>query len=189
MVLYARFVRTVQSCLLLYVLVSVVYTTNIVFVSPLSSCVSALVKHRWTRRSNLAQPLMTRNVLTGNRYGPRQNNPLETMDLDYLLPGLSKPHVQWYSHEFTKKHGLGDAAPILMDQDLFLSKAFSNSMRPSKIIPYFYRANGDYDREDITITTLITSNRFQVFSRLVEKYEGEQLFTISVLRATCRKMR
>lgn len=184
MVLYARFVRTVQSCLLLYVLVSVAYTTNVVFVSPLSSGVSALMNHRWTRRSVLvpaSHSLVTRDVLSGNRYSPRPNTFPANVDLDYSLPGLSRPHVQWYSHEFTKQHGLGDFAPISMDQDLFLSKAFSNSMRPSKIIPYFYRATGDFDRDDVTITTLITSNRFQVFSRLVEKYEGEQPLAVGIL--------
>ena len=59
-------------------------------------------------------------------------------------------------------------------EDLFLSKAFSNSMRPSKIIPYFYRATNRPAANDITMTTLITSNRFHVFSRLVERYQGAQ---------------
>lgn len=58
------------------------------------------------------------------------------------------------------------------DNDLFLSKAFSNSMHPSKIIPFLYRASGDFQADDITITTLITSNRFPVFARLVERYRG-----------------
>ncbi|KAF9485941.1 hypothetical protein BDN70DRAFT_822694 [Pholiota conissans] len=45
-------------------------------------------------------------------------------------------------------------------------------MRPSNIMPYYYRARGSFNAEDITITTLITSNRFNVFERLVEKYRG-----------------
>jgi hypothetical protein len=65
--------------------------------------------------------------------------------------------------------------PIMMSEDLFLSKAFAQSMRPSKIIPFFYRAFGEFDKEDITLTTLVTSNRFKVFARLVENYQGEFL--------------
>jgi hypothetical protein len=45
-------------------------------------------------------------------------------------------------------------------------------MGPSNVIPYFYRAKGSFDSDDITVTTLITSNRFKVFARLVEKYRG-----------------
>ncbi|KAK0460917.1 glycosyltransferase family 49 protein [Desarmillaria tabescens] len=67
-----------------------------------------------------------------------------------------------------------------MDEDLFLSKAFSSSLHPSKIVPFFYRASGRFDREDITITTIITSNRFQVFARLVERYRGPISVTIHV---------
>ncbi|KAF9073566.1 glycosyl-transferase for dystroglycan-domain-containing protein [Rhodocollybia butyracea] len=59
-----------------------------------------------------------------------------------------------------------------IDNDLFLSKAFSNSMHPSKIIPFFYRASANVESDDVTITTLITSNRFPVFARLVEDYRG-----------------
>ncbi|KAK0212512.1 glycosyltransferase family 49 protein [Desarmillaria ectypa] len=67
-----------------------------------------------------------------------------------------------------------------MDEDFFLSKAFSSSLHPSKIVPFFYRASGHFDREDITITTIITSNRFHVFARLVERYRGPISVTIHV---------
>ncbi|KAJ7072628.1 glycosyltransferase family 49 protein [Mycena amicta] len=71
-----------------------------------------------------------------------------------------------------------------MSETLFLSKAFANSMQPSKIIPFFYRARGAFDQEDITITTLVTSNRFQVFARLVERYSGPISVTIHVKNTT-----
>ncbi|KAF8891755.1 glycosyltransferase family 49 protein [Infundibulicybe gibba] len=67
-----------------------------------------------------------------------------------------------------------------MDQSLFISKAFSNSLRPTKIIPYYYRASGVIEQDDITITTLITRNRFPVFFRLVERYQGPISVTIHV---------
>ncbi|KAJ7668542.1 glycosyltransferase family 49 protein [Mycena polygramma] len=71
-----------------------------------------------------------------------------------------------------------------MSEELFLSKAFASSMHPSKIVPYFYRASGVFDKEDITITTLVTSNRFQVFARLVERYPGPISVTIHVKNTT-----
>lgn len=66
------------------------------------------------------------------------------------------------------------AAPSFMTSTdpTFLSKAFSDSMKPSRIIPYYYKATGAFVDEDITITTLVTSSRFQVFSRLVSTYQG-----------------
>ncbi|KDR75725.1 hypothetical protein GALMADRAFT_68789 [Galerina marginata CBS 339.88] len=100
--------------------------------------------------------------------------------------GLTRPiwrdHVggtfSWVSSPFTLQNGLGHRDPIQIDERALLSKAFSNSMRPSNVRPYFYRASGAFDADEITITTLITSNRFEVFSRLVEKYRGPISVTV-----------
>lgn len=63
-----------------------------------------------------------------------------------------------------------------LSEDEFLSLSFGSSLQPSKVIPYYYRASDpdrvDFNKEDITITTLVTSNRFTVFERLVERYQG-----------------
>ncbi|CAG8636585.1 9053_t:CDS:2, partial [Racocetra fulgida] len=67
-----------------------------------------------------------------------------------------------------------------MTEEFFLSKAFSESMQPSHVIPYYFRADNPPDEEDITITTLITSNRFPVFDRLVTNYQGPISVTIHV---------
>ena len=45
-------------------------------------------------------------------------------------------------------------------------------MRPLKGIPYYYRASGTLDQDDIIITILITINRFNVFSELVKRHQG-----------------
>lgn len=66
--------------------------------------------------------------------------------------------------------GIIDGVPT--SEKLFLSKAFSQSMQPLKVIPYYYRASGTFEQEDITITTLVTFNRFKVFSELVKHYQG-----------------
>jgi len=59
-----------------------------------------------------------------------------------------------------------------MSESLFLSKSFSGSMHPMKIFPYFYRASETFDEDDITITTLVTPNRFEVLQKLALRYEG-----------------
>ncbi|KAH7883193.1 glycosyltransferase family 49 protein [Phlebopus sp. FC_14] len=59
-----------------------------------------------------------------------------------------------------------------MSEEFFLSKAFSQSMQPCTIVPYYYQASGVFDQDDITITTLITANRFKVFTELVKNYQG-----------------
>lgn len=70
----------------------------------------------------------------------------------------------------------------IISEDLFLSLSFSSSLQPSKVIPYYYRAKApdrfDFSKEDITITTLVTGNRFTVFQRLVERYRGTSLFLL-----------
>ena len=59
-----------------------------------------------------------------------------------------------------------------MSEDFFLSKAFGESLQPSKVIPYYYRASNPVQKKDITITTLVTSNRLTVLAQLADKYQG-----------------
>ncbi|KAK4054922.1 hypothetical protein OIV83_000846 [Microbotryomycetes sp. JL201] len=78
----------------------------------------------------------------------------------------------------------GPRFPKVLSEDHFMSMSFSNSLSPSKVIPYYYRASEpdqpDFNKEDITITTLVTSNRFEVFLRLVERYQGPVSATVHV---------
>ncbi|KAG2369267.1 glycosyl-transferase for dystroglycan-domain-containing protein [Suillus spraguei] len=55
---------------------------------------------------------------------------------------------------------------IPISEDIFLSKAFSQSMHPLKVVPYYYRASRTFEQNDISITTLVTFNRFKVCSGL-----------------------
>lgn len=63
-----------------------------------------------------------------------------------------------------------DAVPI--HEETFLSKAFAQAMHPTEIISFYYKATGPVDPEDVTITTLVTSNRYKVLRQLVERYQG-----------------
>ncbi|GAA5958430.1 hypothetical protein JCM3765_007874 [Sporobolomyces pararoseus] len=71
-----------------------------------------------------------------------------------------------------------------ISEDHFLSLTFGSSLQPSKVIPYYYRATEPdqpgFNQQDITITTLVTSNRFTVFERLVERYQGPISATVHV---------
>ncbi|GAA5904347.1 hypothetical protein JCM6882_003202 [Rhodosporidiobolus microsporus] len=105
-----------------------------------------------------------------------------------------KDQMVWHHPEAALAHsgaqnpaGLGydlDAAPKTISEDHFISMSFGSSLQPSKVIPYYYRATDpdrdDFNKEDITITTLVTSNRFTVFERLVERYQGPISATVHV---------
>lgn len=68
----------------------------------------------------------------------------------------------------------------VMTEEFFLSKVFAESLQPTQVIPYYFRAQGIPQKEDITITTLITANRFKIFDRLVSHYKGPISVTIHV---------
>ena len=79
---------------------------------------------------------------------------------EMLLQGASSAERDWSLEWFA------------MPESRFLSKAFSNSMHPMKIFPYFYKASESFEEDDITITTLVTPNRFEVLRKLASRYEG-----------------
>lgn len=80
-------------------------------------------------------------------------------------PALPKSQLE-------KLFGADSNTGVEMSEDFFLNKAFGETLQPSKVVPYYYRASQQPAEEDITITTLITPNRFKVFADLVERYQG-----------------
>jgi hypothetical protein len=150
---------------LTYVSCAVLYTTNILLLAPLKAVWTAFLHN-------------TSNVVRERiNYSPLQRQPQLLSSLSDLQ--AHKAVVNWTSSGIALDHNLGHVDPISMDQDLFLSKAFSNSLRPSKIIPYFLRAREMFSTQDITITTLITRNRLAVFTRLVEQYQGAHIACVN----------
>lgn len=101
-------------------------------------------------------------------------------------------HMHWHHPSSPLAHSgplstyttFDNREPVSISEDHFLSLSFSSSLQPSKVIPYYYRASGpdqpDFVKEDITITTLVTSNRFKVFERLVDNYQGPVSATVHV---------
>ena len=78
----------------------------------------------------------------------------------------------WSDFSFSDNH-----PPVAWDPILY--RAFPRLMHPSRIIPYYYRAVGNFENDDITVTTLISSDRFPVFRNLVRRYKGV------LITATC----
>ena len=66
--------------------------------------------------------------------------------------------------------------PLSMTEQLFLNKAFSQSLQPTNVVPFYYRSSKSSEKrpsyEDISIATLVTSNRFMVLAKLAHKYQG-----------------
>lgn len=175
-------IRLLRFLLALYLLAAVLYTSNYFLLSPLHSCLSLLLDHR-------VPNLREWSTSSFNSLLPRRSsapNFDQLSDPEVLLEQSShwQDDIYWRSSEFARQNGLGHDKPIRMSQSLFLSKAFANSMRPSKIVPFFYRATGIFDKDDITITTLVTSNRFHVLARLVNNYSGPISATVHVKNTT-----
>lgn len=144
--------RIGQTIALLYAFIAILYTTNYLLASPLRACFSLLFN------------LPTSTTLP--------NSSVSSILHSLNKQNFRKPQVSPLFWDTKASRPSESSWPADIDNDLVLSKAFSSSMHPSKIVPFFYRASGELDAEDITITTLITSNRFPVFARLVERYQG-----------------
>ena len=171
--MFVRIVKGIQAAVVCYTLLAVFYTTKVVL--------------QWPLRIGLSQAglyLVFNNKTTWPSHAEhsRQHDGSQATSTTGTAPTKSL-HIQdasgdlayWTLFESTvdnkSEHGLA------MTEGLFLSKAFSQSMQPNKIVPFFYKATGNFDKEDITITTLITSNRFKVIARLVQEYQGEVLLS------------
>jgi hypothetical protein len=85
--------------------------------------------------------------------------------------GSALPQISWHDQTFPWSTSL-ESSSLQISEDFFNSKVFGESLGPSKIIPYYYRATEILDGEDITIVTLVTIDRFKVLAALVENYQG-----------------
>ena len=55
-------------------------------------------------------------------------------------------------------------------------------MGPSNVMPYYLRADQEFDEQDISISTIVTVDRFPVLSRLASRYKG--MYRIMLLHKT-----
>ncbi|OSX61822.1 glycosyltransferase family 49 protein [Postia placenta MAD-698-R-SB12] len=75
---------------------------------------------------------------------------------------------------------MANAARTPINEATFLAKAFASALHPTRIIPFYYRSTGLVEDDDVTITTLVTANRFKVFKELVERYQGPISVTVHI---------
>lgn len=173
------FTRIAQLGILAFVGVGVLYTTKSLcqfFVTWMSSLPVLL----WTQGNNLwhsphglDSPALYSDVfdhLDASTFSSLEKGPYHSG------PARAPPatSVYWDSSLLGQQFS-NRTAMTAISQETFLSKAFSNSLHPTRILPYFYRASGAFDRDDVTITTLVTSNRFKVLKQLVNRYQGAYL--------------
>lgn len=85
-----------------------------------------------------------------------------TFDVENIL--YSQQVMNWQTPKGFPEHGI--------EEDAVLSKIFSSTMQPSKVLPYYFKAIRQFDPESVTITTLITFDRYPIFSKLVTNYQG-----------------
>lgn len=175
MAILLRFFRVLRLLVIFYALLAVLYTTNLLLVSLLHFRLSKVLSRGFSKERDVSWSALSLRLSGGATAFPQgPSNIPATLNPDSgdLLREPSKDLIYWTPSDLSRQYDTGPASTTAMTEGLFLSKAFAQSMRLSKIVPFFYQATGAFDREDITITTLITSNRFKVFAPLVEQYEG-----------------
>jgi len=87
------------------------------------------------------------------------------------MPSPSNMTVQ-QAEEFLWSNFSLSSHRLFVAWDPISSRTFPRLMHPSRIIPHYYRASENFDNDDVTVTTLISSDRFPVFRRLVRRYKG-----------------
>ncbi len=195
-------IRFCSACLLVYAFLSCFYTTSFLLLCPfVKDCSTSFTldvsrfysSFLWTRRlfgdalassssSRDDAPVQTTQMLMLQKAASYRNmvdflSDLEVLSTDsvlywatlsrsetirgaQMLDGVSSTEQNWAPNWYA------------MSELLFLSKAFSGSMHPMRIFPYFYKASETFEDDDVTITTLVTPNRFEVLRKLAARYEG-----------------
>lgn len=167
-----QLIRFLQFCFLTYVVISVLYTTHYLFFSRLTEVLLPSLRlipgSTWTTHAGPDRSTQYEETETAMASLP--------VDLsDALWPAdlsASDSPLYFSSSALAQELGMDNAARTPIREATFLSKAFAGAMHPTRIIPFYYRASGTVDEGDVTITTLVTANRFKVFRQLVERYQG-----------------
>ncbi|KAI0651464.1 glycosyl-transferase for dystroglycan-domain-containing protein [Trametes meyenii] len=178
--------KIIQFCVCLYVLVAVVFTTSVYVLSPITRTIWYIKGHGSLNDHPGREPSTARRRLSLLTEAPEVDLdpdlaiPLDdTRWADTWPPGYYSSELVYISrpHESPRKpYSPGYA----VREETLLSKAFSEAMHPTRIIPFYIKATGQVQLDDVTITTLVTSNRFKVFKQLVERYRGPISVTIHI---------
>lgn len=171
--------RAWHLCLLSYVVASVLYTTSFLVVHLFGAPIKTLGLGI-SPKSPLWIAKDTWDISQIADIGTSQSQSTQDMVALAEDPGIAFPLESdlltlniWPQANSTARYGAStQGKPLALEEELIFSKAFATSMNPSKIIPYFYKASERFRQDDVTITSIITSDRLDVLVRLVEKYKG-----------------
>lgn len=183
------FLRVTQLCAGVYVLAAVIFTTRVYVFSPFSR----LFWHRGHSSSKSQNDEMLSAHSDAQQLLGFPQDPL-TVDLnaDFAVPldvnhwanswpsGFTSSAVVHLSRSNASHPRIPHTAAYDIREETVLSKAFSDAIHPTRIIPFYFKGSKFVDSDDVTITTLVTSNRFRVLKQLVERYRGPISVTIHI---------
>lgn len=185
----AHLTRLLHACVVLYLVASVVYTSVFLFYLSRTGLSALRLSDLLDRTHDLSWPVLDYRFTVGQGQ-TRTTNDADADDFDQILsvPSFenmlpSNSVLRWpisevpyssngYLHALSQKAFSLDSTSVALPESLFLSKAFSSSMHPMKIIPFFYKGYQAFDDDDVTVTTLVTPNRLQVLEKLAARYQG-----------------
>ncbi len=172
--------KVLQLAVLMYLTAALLYTTSYFIVSPVSTAIQALFRVHDVKPGDVFSyahsvsrvDLVDRAIQAAEE---AYQHPAGTHSQDISLMSLlsSDDLLYWVQSKNGDNADLASTSSVPLREETFLSKAFSLAMHPTKIIPFYYKASGPISEDDVTITTLVTSNRFKVLKQLVERYQGE----------------
>lgn len=184
-----HFTRLLHASVVLYVVVSVVYTSVTLFYCSQTGLAALRLSDLLDRTRDLSWSILDhrrtvghgRTHATSDPYADAFDEILHVPSFENMLPSNSMLHwpvsgvpssSNGYIRDLNRKAFSLDATSVALSESLFLSKAFSSSMQPMKITPFFYKGYQTFDDDDVTVTTLVTTNRLQVLEKLAARYQG-----------------
>ncbi|THH05840.1 hypothetical protein EW145_g4497 [Phellinidium pouzarii] len=191
-----RVVRVGRVVVALYVGLAILYTSHILF-QPLLRSALAKTRLPGDYKDSLVDQTSTLfdTLLSSFPFGWIQHQRPRNTGSYISMPVAKHNEDIIYWDTSTSARAFGGAFAkqddITMPASLFLAKAFSAShehlahadTNNLDVIPYYYRAAARPAPDDVTITTLVTRDRFTVLRQLVERYRGPVSVTVHVSRA------
>lgn len=176
--------RGVKYILIAYILITLVYTSTRFY------DITGSPHHRTARRS-VVEPITELNNREDFFVAPLAHEVIESDEYEELVKATYFDNQQRQSltqkvkseegkveakvvrnRKFiTKKVHQSDSASL---RSVMQEKAFASALGPSDLQPFYYRASEVFQQEDITLSTIVTSDRFPVLSRLATRYKGKK---------------
>ena len=179
----AGITKIARLCLLGYLMAAVLYTSTNYILSPLLVTSRSVLYFSPFPWSHISWKENNMNTETAVQEGSETSLSIPVDFSDALWPedlSFSEAPFFFPVSELVQRLGMDHAANTPVQEATLLSKTFAGALHPTRIIPYYYRSNGTVDAGDVTITTLVTRNRFKVFRQLVERYRGPISVTVHI---------